>query len=198
MPRRVCTWYKREIERAMHANIHVFTFKAGLLARVAHDLRLTVQRHELTLQGGKLRGHCATDSLVVDGAMTSHGLDTGALSEGDKRQILETLREEILHSDRHPRVELDADVSADAQGTVEVRGSLRVRGQARPLHVQLQRSGDRLTGAFELTPSEFGIAPYKALAGAIKLQDRVRVQVDLPLEGREPAALLASGDVLQL
>jgi hypothetical protein len=30
-----------------------------------------------------------------------------------------------------------------------------------------------------LRPSEFGIAPYKALAGAIRLQDRVRVELDL-------------------
>jgi hypothetical protein len=183
----------------MHANIHVFTFKAGLLARVAHDLRLHVQRHAFILQAGKLRGHCDAASLEVEGAMTSHGLDRSALSEGDKRQILETVRTEILQSERHPRVEVEADVSADAAGTkFVVQGSLHLRGQARPLHLTLERRDDRLEGAFELTPSEFGIPPYKALAGAIKLQDRVRVQVELPLEGQDPAALLARTETLPL
>lgn len=186
------------VERSMHANIHVYTFKAGLLARVAHDLRLHVQRHALSLQAGKLRGHCDAASLEVEGAMTGHGLDRNALSEADKRQVLETVREEILQSARHPQIEVEADVSAAAGDRFVIQGSLRIRGQARPLRVELERNGDRLEGAFELTPSEFGIPPYKALAGAIKLQDRVRVQVELPLEGQDPAALLARADGLQL
>lgn len=183
----------------MHANIHVYTYKAGLLARVAHDLRLAVQRHELSVHAGKVRGHCDADSLRVEGVMTGHGLDPDALSEGDKRQILETVQREILQSERYPRVELEADVSVDgARGAIQVRGSLRLRGQARPLQVELSKRGDKLAGAFELTPSEFGIAPYKALAGAIKLQDRVRVEVEIPLEGQDPAALLARSEPLQL
>ena len=183
----------------MHANIHVYTFKAGLLARVAHDLRLRVERHELSLQGGELRGYCDADSLTVEGVVTGRGLDSGVLSEADKRQILETMRTQILQTQRYPRVELEAAVRVGAaQGTLDVRGSLRRRGQERPLQLQLKQDGDRLSGAFELTPSEFGIPPYKALAGAIKLQDRVRVQVDLQLAGQDPTSLLASPDTLQL
>lgn len=183
----------------MHANIHVFTFKAGLLARVAHDLRLHVQRHALSLQAGKLRGHCDAASLEVEGAMTAHGLDRDTLRDSDKRQILETVRTEILQSERHPRIEVEADVSSDAAGTkIAIQGSLRLRDQARPFRLELERRGDRLEGAFELIPSEFGIPPYKALAGAIKLQDRVRVQVELPLEGHDPGQLLAQTETLPL
>ena len=182
----------------MHADIHVFTFKAGLLARVAHDLRLHVQRHALQVSAGKVRGHCEADSLIVDGVMTERGLDRAGLSDKDKLTIRETVRREILHSDVHPRIELEGDVSADAsRGTIEVRGTLRVRGRSSAVHLQLQRRGDQLQGAFELTPSELGIPPYKALGGAIKLQDRVRVEVTIALEGRDPQVLLAEAQTLQ-
>jgi len=182
----------------MQSSIHIFTFKAGLLARVAHDLRLRVGKHAFTLEAGKVRGHCDSDSLEVEGVMTSRGLDSSVLSAGDKRQITETIRSEILQSARYPRVELEAEVSSVDSSTFDVRGVLHVRGHAQPLHVQLTQHADVLSGAFELTPSQFGIAPYKALVGAIKLQDRVRVRVEITLTGQDAARLLASPDTLQL
>jgi hypothetical protein len=60
----------------MNATIHVFTFKAGLLARVAHDLRLTLLKHEINVHARQVRAFALADSLVLDGVMTSHGLDT--------------------------------------------------------------------------------------------------------------------------
>jgi hypothetical protein len=183
----------------MHAIIHIFTYKTGLLARVAHDLQLTAERHEFTLQCRQLRGSCAADSLRVDGAVTSHGLDPNTLSAKDKQQVIETVRSEILQSARFPSIELDAEVLGDATaGKLQVRGTLRLRAQERPVSADVLHHGDHLHAAFELTPSQFGIAPYKALAGAIKLQDRVRVTVDVALEGHKLDALLASSDPLKL
>jgi len=183
----------------MHAIIHVFTYKAGLLARMAHDLRLTATRHELTLQGRHVRGFCAADSLSIDGVVNSRGLDTQALSESDKRQITDTIRTEILQTDRHPRIEFEGEVSGSpAAGPLRVSGTLRVRGQARPISAELVRKGDRLQASFELTPTQFGIPPYKALAGAIKLQDRLVITVDVLLGGQNPDGILASSDPLQL
>lgn len=181
----------------MHAEIHVYTFKAGLLARMAHDLRLRVQRYELHVQAGRLRGHCDASSLLVEGVMTARGLDSAVLSERDKRQI-ESLSREILQSDRHPHVEVVAEVTAHAaSNSFEVRGQLELRGETRPLQLELQPRGGRLEGAFELTPSEFGITPYKALGGAIKLQDRVRVHVAIDMQGQAPQVLLADAHFLQ-
>lgn len=182
----------------MHATIQVFTYKAGLLARVAHDLRLTVQRHELKLHERHVSGYCAADSLTVDGVMTSHGLDANVLSEKDQRQIVETIRTEILHASEHPRIELEADIEPRSATSFMLRGTLRLHGRARPVSSAIVQSGDHLQAAFELAPSDFGIPPYKALAGAIRLQDRVRVSIDIALEGKSPESLLQSSEPLQL
>jgi hypothetical protein len=36
--------------------------------------------------------------------------------------------------------------------------------------------GDAYTATFELTPSQWGVAQYKALLGAIRLKDVVRIE----------------------
>lgn len=182
----------------MHAIIHVYTYKTGLLARMAHDLQLTVHTASLTVQGRHIRGFCAADSLDVDGVVTAKGLDTKTLSSKDTQQICETIRSEILQSDKHPRVEFDAEISGSAGGTLQVRGKLTIRGQTRAVQAELTPSGDRLQSAFELTPTDFGIAPYKALAGAIKLQDRVRVTIDVLLEGQNTDSILGGSEAVQL
>jgi hypothetical protein len=181
----------------MYATIHVFTFKAGLLARVAHDLRFSVHKYELTLEAQRIRGFCAADSLTVDGVMGAHGLEPNALSDKDKRQILETLRDDILESRRYPRIEIEGQVQT-LNARITVHGQLRLKHRNRPIVTELMHVGDAVQTTFELKPSEFGIAPYKALAGAIKLQDRVRVSIAVALNGEKPLELLARAETLQL
>jgi hypothetical protein len=37
--------------------------------------------------------------------------------------------------------------------------------------------GERLTGELEIVPSHWGIKPYRALGGTLKVQDRIRVAI---------------------
>jgi hypothetical protein len=182
----------------MDAILHVFTFKAGLLARMAHDLRLTFKQHEITVHARRVRAFAVAESLEIDGVMTASGLDTRTLSARDRRSILETVHNEILLSRSYPRIELDGSIQTLAGGRNMLSAELRLRGQARPIETELIRSGDHLQSVFELKPSAFGIAPYKALAGAIKLDDRVRISVDVALAGQTPEELLERSEPLQL
>lgn len=185
----------------MRTTIRVFTFKAGLLARVAHDLQLTLERFAFTLQAGRVEGHADANSLRIDGAVTSHGLDPHTPNAADKRQIMLTVRDEILLSERFPRIELRADVRALAPGRVQLAGTLQIRGITQPLEGECSLQPGQThsaRAAFELVPSRFGIAPYKALAGAIRLQDRVRIEVELELEGATLESYLARSEPMQL
>jgi hypothetical protein len=182
----------------MDATIHVFTFKAGLLARVAHDLRLTLRQYEIKVHARRVQAFAVAESLAIDGVMTPSGLDTRTLSAKDQRSILETVHKEILMSRRYPRIELDGSIQTLAGNRHTLTGELRLRGQARPIKTELIRSGDSLSSVIELKPSEFGIAPYKALGGAIKLEDRVRVNITVALAGQSPEELLERSEPLQL
>ena len=59
----------------MAHRVHVFTFKAGLLSRVAHDLRLRVERFGITREGDSIRARFEANSLRVDGVMEGGRLD---------------------------------------------------------------------------------------------------------------------------
>ena len=162
--------------------VRVYTFKAGLLSRVAHDLCLEVGEFSIERgEGGSVRAEFDPSSLSVRGVMRGERLDSRALSRSDQAKIVETIRRELLHTRRHPIVTF-VGTAEERESRLRVKGDLELAGRRRPLAFTLARQGDRLHARVTLQPSEFGIAPYKALAGAIRLQDRVVVELDLAAE----------------
>lgn len=165
---------------ATTGTIQVFTYKDGLLARLAHDLRLTLRRFEIQRDGAAVTARFWPGSLQVDGAIDRHGqLDPSTLSDSDRRKIGENIAEHVLQLERFPEAGFRGQIVA---GGGAVDGELTLAGRSASVHVPVQAAGGRLRGEVILVPSRWGIAPYKALAGAIKLQDRVRVVVDLPAD----------------
>lgn len=168
-------------QRITNGNVQVFTFKEGLLSSVAHDLRLTLERFEIEVDpdAGTVEARFWPSSLRVDGAMKGGTLDPGGVSERDKREIHDNITDKILHTDKQPEVRFRGKLAVDAPlGRVD--GTLTLAGREAPLNVTLERAGGRYRGEAELVPTKWGVAPFKALMGAIRLQDRVRVTFDLP------------------
>ncbi len=162
----------------MTATITVFTYKDGLLARLAHDLQLSLAHFEIDREGDQVRGVFWPKSLSVDGVVVAGGkLDRGALSESDRRKIAGNIADSVLHLERFP----EARFVGAVVGERAVEGTLTLAGREAPLRVELRAEGERLRGEVVVVPSRWGIAPYRALAGAIKLQDRVLVKIDLPV-----------------
>jgi YceI-like domain len=172
--------------------LQVFTFRDGLLARLAHDLQLSVGRFELILEQGRLKGWFDPTSLTVDGVAHGDRVDAAALSAEDKQKIQQTITRELLETSRHPRIELEGKLGhADGQFILDAR--LRLRGVDRTLHIPLRLTALGMTAEIELAPSQFGIQPYKALGGAIRLQDRVLIRVHILAE-RDKLVSLASSE----
>lgn len=178
--------------RVVQTTVHVFTFKDGLLARLAHDLRLTLGRFELTLERGELRGVFDPSSLRVDGVAHGERVDPSALSAGDKQKIEHTIAHELLTVAQHPRIELQGKLG-QLDGQFELAATLSLRGVSQSLRIPLRLAADGMTASVELTPSRYGIPPYKALGGAIRLQDRVLIRVQVHGE-RDKLAALANNE----
>ncbi len=176
----------------MRVWVWVFTFKEGVLARVAHDLRLSVREVEGSLIGGRVSAKLQVKSLVVDGVAHGDEVDHGALSEHDRRKIQETIATEVLRTDVHPQVSFEGSARVIDARHIRIEGRLSLRGVSQPCDLELRASGDgELIGETTFAPSRFGIAPYKALAGAIRVADRVKVRVAIDLEGAAANALAA-------
>lgn len=164
----------------MNQQVLIFTFKEGLLSRIAHDLRLHVEKFTLTREADNVVARFDPNSIVVDGAIQDGALDRGELSQRDRNKIQENIREDILHTKLHPHIEFRGHIEEQPQ--LRAVGELSLAGVRRPLTIVAHREGDRVRATVELRPSEHGIQPYKALAGAIRLQDRVRIELDLDAE----------------
>ncbi|HVI02876.1 MAG TPA: YceI family protein [Enhygromyxa sp.] len=165
----------------MANHIHVFTYKEGLLSRVAHDLRLHVEPRgiEVKRSGEQVTATMDPTALIVDGAMSGSQLDDGALDERDRRKIVETMRREILDTQRFTSIRFTGKAVARGERALDVDGELELVGVRRPLAFTATREGRRIRARVTLQPSRWGIRPYKALAGAIRLQDRLTVEIDL-------------------
>lgn len=158
--------------------IEVFTYKDGLLARLAHDLRLSLRRFEVVKSGPTITGKFWPASLVVDGVVERSGqVDTRALSEADRKKIAGNIANEVLLLGQFPEVTFTGTIVAGGAG---VEGDLTLVGRTMAMNLSVEAVDGRLRGNVTLVPTRWGIAPYRALAGAIKLQDRVLVKVDFP------------------
>ncbi len=164
----------------MADRIHIFTFKRGLLSRVAHDLRLSLARWELLWEGPGFELELDPRSLAVDGVMKRGQLNARTLSPEDCRQVLINTHERVLQTRRFPRIRYQGE--AQLRGAaLEVSGQLELGGRQVPLPFTLQVRGRRAQGRVELRPSCWGIQPFTALLGAIAVEDRVVLAFDLGL-----------------
>lgn len=170
------------------------SFREGVLAVMGHDLRIAAERFEVRAEAGKVSARIALTSLRVIGCMAKGRLVTSEPSPRDRAEIEQRLQRDILATSRHPEATLNATIAADGAGWL-VAGALSLCGRTEPLRVRASRAGDALEAMVELKPSRFGIAPFRAFGGALRIADRVVVRVRLPLaaanEGGDLAALTA-------
>ena len=154
----------------------VYTFKEpGLLASFAHDLCLE-GTPRVSFSGAQVTVRVAIASLRVRGQVRSGAVTP--LSSRDHDDIQATLCAKVLDAPRHPEALYIGEVGADA-----VEGALTLLGRTLPLRLPFSGRGGEATGEVELAPSRWGVVPYQALLGQLRLQDRVRVRYSWPLPG---------------
>lgn len=168
------------------------SFREGVLAVIGHDLRIAAERFEVRAEAGAVTARIALTSLRVIGCMVKGRLEPSAPSPGDRAEIEQRIQTEVLATARHPEATLTATVQADGAAWA-LAGTLSLCGRSEPLRMRVVRSGDALEASIELKPSRYGIAPFRAFGGALRIADRVVVRVRLPI-----AAARAGSDLAEL
>ncbi|TMA16068.1 MAG: YceI family protein [Deltaproteobacteria bacterium] len=166
---------------ASTAECLVFTKRAGLLAGVGHDLTLRVERFEVAIDPDSIRGRFDAASLRVVCASVGGQDAPGALSERDRREIEATIAREVLDAQSHPWIEFRASlpVLAGAAGS-GLEGVLALRGRERPLTIDVRHEGDRAVALASIHQPDFGIRPYTAMLGALRVRPDVGVRLTAP------------------
>jgi polyisoprenoid-binding protein YceI len=176
------------------------TARDGLAAQAGHDLTIEVSvwSGELTVDDD---GRPAELSVRLD--LTSLVVIAGTggvkpLTDRDRREIAVTSRK-VLGTDRHPQATFTASAfEPGSDGGGIIQGMLTLGGASRPLRLHVSETGDesfRATASVRQT--EFGIKPYTAFLGALKVSDAVGIEVDVNLAESGAANHLARGDETQ-
>jgi polyisoprenoid-binding protein YceI len=155
------------------ARCRVFTFKEGLLAAAAHDLELEVTRFsvEVELEAGEVDARFDAASLRVVQALAAGR--PALLSARDRQTIERHIVEDVLHAARFPEVRFRGRSRADGAA---LDGTLTLHGRERQVQVALGRDGDARTGEATLHQPDFGITPFSALLGTLRVRPDVRIR----------------------
>ncbi|MBX7193219.1 MAG: YceI family protein [Sandaracinaceae bacterium] len=170
------------------ARCRVYTFKEGLLSAVAHDLEIEVSRFwiESPDDGSRVTAEMDARSLRVISAMSDGRPNPSALSDKDKRKIEQTIVDDVLVASRHPAVRFEGTLTWTS-GVPRVEGTLTLAGRSRAQHVEVTVDGGELVARASIHQPDYGIAPYSAMLGTLKIKADVRVEVRVP-EAHRPIA----------
>lgn len=166
--------------------LHLLTSRTGLGRKAGHDLTIEITRWsgETVVDTDDPASSSVTVEIEVDSFEVREG--TGGvkpLTDADRADIKKVIREKILKTDEHPLITFRSTSVEGSPEAFTIHGDLTIVGETRPATVIGQADGDRLTGRARVTQSDFGIKPYSAFFGALKLADEVVIEFDLTAPG---------------
>ncbi len=179
------------------AELLVFTFKEGLLAPLAHDLKLRADSFELTVEPSRdsfdIRLEVDPRSLRVFCAVKD-GQDTpDALTNADRQKIDQTIVDTVLEVDSYPELNFVAAAVTSEKSGYLVQGALFLHGIERQIETAVKPDGADWVAELTLQQSDYGITPYSAMLGSLKIRGDLVVKIRVPdFTARAPGATLAA------
>jgi polyisoprenoid-binding protein YceI len=161
--------------------LSVRTGRTGAAAKAGHDLLIDVTAWEATLTVGD---DPAATSIELEADATSLRVREGkggmqSLGDDDKANIQQTIDDDVL---KRRAIAFRSTSVTGGDGGLSVQGELTLAGTTRPLAFDLDVGEDgRLCAVAVVKQSDWGMKPYSALFGALKVADDVRVEIDAGL-----------------
>lgn len=153
-------------------------------AKLAHDLILTASRWSGTINVDADNPAASSAALTIDSRSIEIIEAVGgvkSLSDKDRRDIDKNINEKVLETGKFPELKFES-TSVNGSGTnFNVAGNMTIRGTTRPVNVALAVNGSQVTATTAISQRDFGIKPYSAMMGAIKLRDDVNFELTLDL-----------------
>jgi polyisoprenoid-binding protein YceI len=165
----------------------VFVGKTGLFSALAHDHEIGVKRFggrvvvpAAGASGGSLEMEVDAPSLVV--------MDKKP-SEEDKKKIFNSMHNEVLESAKYQKITFKSVSVSDVKKTGNdaysfvVNGDLTLHGVTKrialPVAATVTPQELRAAGKYTLKQTDYGIKPYSAAGGTIKVKDEVVINFNI-------------------
>jgi polyisoprenoid-binding protein YceI len=170
------------------ATCEVLTFKEGLLSAVAHDLLLRVTAFQITVDPAApaapaVSAELDASSLRVVTAMRDGRPLHGVLRPPDAKEIEATITREVLRANRFPVIRFVSATVARTGAGYEIGGRLTLAGTTREATLRVRRDTGQLATEVPIHQPDYGIRPYRAMLGTLRVKEQVLVRATIPDEG---------------
>ncbi len=161
----------------------VHTTRTGLGAKAGHDLSIEVTswHARATVDPATPANSSVTVEVDADSFEVREG--TGGvkpLTDADRAEIKKTLGK-ILNTAQHPTITFRSRRVDGSAGSFTCDGELTIMGVTRPVLVEGRVADGRVVGGASVVQSRWGIRPYSAFFGALKLSDEVKIDFGVAL-----------------
>ncbi len=170
----------------------IFTCKEGMLSGLAHDLHINVTSFDIDLGGTDhfISARFDARSLRVDCAMVNGRERPDILSLREKDDINNNIIREVLHTDLYPEILLLSSSVKKQEEDYFVTGQLVLHGQTREISFVVRKENEKqYVSDVSLHLPDFGIKPYSALFGAIRIKPDILIHIVIPAEHAPEEAL---------
>ena len=169
--------------------LFVYTFKEGFLSAVAHDLLIDVTNFtvklnitDASLDSSNVDAATQADSLRVICATKNRQRHPETLKEKDKADIDEAISKDVLHPNKYPTINFRSTSFLIKDGGFHIKGDLNLHGVTHPIEFDITiTNGKDIRGKVAISQKDFGIKPYKALSGTLKVKNVVDAVSELNL-----------------
>jgi polyisoprenoid-binding protein YceI len=155
-----------------NATLSVHTKRGGAAAKAGHDLELHVTSWEATLDLDAGSAELAVDAASLRVHKGTGGMQT--LGDEDKDNISKTIDDDVL---KKQNITFRSTSISGDDGHYRVDGELTLSGRTEPLSFDLTVTDGAVSATATVTQTRFGMKPFSALFGTLKVLDDVEVQL---------------------
>lgn len=157
---------------ASAVDCRVLVFREGLLTSFGHDVTLKVTNLSMTV------GDAEEDEVTANFDPSSLRV-ADSISDSDRKDI-ERNTEKVLEPRKYSKIEFRS-VSVTREGDrAQVEGDLTLHGVTNRISVEARDDGARWNAKIILDQRKYGIKPFSAMLGGLKVKPEVEVNISVP------------------
>jgi polyisoprenoid-binding protein YceI len=164
------------------AEVTVYTFKEGLLSVVAHDLKIRVGRFDVDVaaDGARVSVVVQSGALEVMTAMKGGVEAPSILGRWEKGKIAKNITQDVLKSRRYPEIRFTSTRVVENETSFTVAGVLSLHGKEKAVEIRGTADETHYVGKIRLHQPDFGIKPFRAMMGTLRVAPHVEVSFTVP------------------
>lgn len=158
--------------------LSVKTARTGFGRRAGHDLTIEVTRWSAEAVADPEALENSSVSLRAEAGSLEPRQGTGGikpLTDSDRAEI-KRIAARILRTTEHPAITFRSVSVSGGPESFTVDGELTILGRTRPVTVRGSADARLIRARATVVQSDFGITPYSAFFGALKLADEVEIE----------------------